>query len=148
MMSRKMRILIIEDDPDDSALLLRMLVTAKLDRHVSLITDGAEAWNFLSDPTNAIESLVAIFLDLNLPSMGGLDLIGNMLGNPRTANVPVIVMTSSNSPSDLEECQRLGVSGYVRKPITREKFIEIVAESYFDPGQASRISDLPADYEI
>jgi CheY-like chemotaxis protein len=126
------RILIIEDNPDDSFFLKRQLNRARLDDHVTLISDGQEAFDFLVKNATAESSLnfVAIFLDLRLPSLDGVPLLRKLRSLPQLREIPVIVMTSSNEERDLEECQRLEVKAYVTKPVRLTDFIKAVAHVF------------------
>jgi two-component system response regulator len=139
MDSPKTRILIVEDNADDQALLMRQLKKAELDQHVKVI--GEDALDYLTTSAAASGELVAIFLDLNIPSLGGLELLERIRADDKIKNLPVIVMTSSNAAADLRECQRLGVSFYVQKPVTYATFTKAVAESFHTPS--SRTDALP-----
>ncbi len=127
------RILIVEDNSDDEELLIRQLQKARLDQHVRVIGDGKIAADFLTDINSPTEDLVAMFLDLDLPSMNGLHLLEKVRSNHRTRHLPVIIMTSSNAPEVLEKCRNLGVSCYVPKPITFTSFTKAVADSFHAP---------------
>jgi CheY-like chemotaxis protein len=126
------RILIIEDNPDDSFFLTRQLNRARLDDHVTVIADGQEALDFLLKNSSEDTPLefVAIFLDLRLPSLDGVPLLRKLRSIPRLRDIPVIVMTSSNEESDLEECQRLAVKAYVTKPVRLTDFIKAVTHVF------------------
>jgi two-component system, response regulator len=125
------RILIIEDNPDDTFFLTRQLNRAKLDDHVTVISDGQEALDFLlkNSEEDGLQ-FVAVFLDLRLPSLDGLPLLRKLRENPRLHDIPVIVMTSSNEDRDIEECQRLAVKAYVTKPVRLTEFIKAVAHVF------------------
>src|ERR1700761_2257203 len=120
------RILIIEDNPDDEALLMRQLSKAELAEHVKAIRDGKSALEYIADKRNLAETLAAIFLDLKLPRLNGLKLLEAIRADDRTTNIPVIVMTSSNSPQELEACRILGVSCFVSKPLTLSSFAKAI----------------------
>jgi CheY-like chemotaxis protein len=60
-------------------------------------------------------------------------LLQQMRALPKLAGLPVIVMTSSNDPRDLEECRRLGVESYVKKPVTSQSFSQAVANIFHRP---------------
>ncbi len=126
------RILIVEDDSDDGELLMHQLKKARLAEQVKLISDGRLALDFLFQPHAS--HLVALFLDLKLPSLSGLQLLEKIRQNDRMHALPVIVMTSSNSPSDLQKCQELGVSSYVQKPVTFTSFTKAVADIFHRPN--------------
>ena len=134
------QILMIEDNSDDEALLLRQLKKAKLERHIRVIHDGGKALEYLMDERFKCEDLAAIFLDLRLPSIDGLRILEAIKSEGRLQNVPVVVMTSSNAPEELEKCHELGVSSYINKPVTFSSF----AKAFADTFQAKRVSN-PAD---
>jgi two-component system response regulator len=128
------RVLVIEDNPDDRELLLRQLRKAGMDSHVKFISDGKEAFNFLTGPQAPLpESLIAILLDLRLPSMSGLELLRKLRARDDFHSVPVTVMTSSNDPNDLEECRKLRVINYVSKPVTFTSFSKAIADVFHPP---------------
>lgn len=126
----KTRVLIVEDNPDDLELLMCQLRKTQIDEHVKVFTNGRIAVEYLTDSDSQCEKLIAIFLDLNLPSASGLYLLKTIRSHDRIAHLPVIVMTSSNAPRDLEECQKLGVTSYIQKPITFMTFVKAVANSF------------------
>jgi two-component system response regulator len=134
------RVLVVEDNADDRELLLRQLRKTGMAEHVKFISDGKEALNFLTvpDPQPLAEELIAIFLDLNLPSLSGLDLLRTLRGGERFQATPVIVMTSSNDPRDLEECRRLHVTNYVSKPVTYTSFSKAVADIFHPPRTSTQ----------
>lgn len=132
------RVLVIEDNADDCELLLRQLHKSGMDGHVKFIADGQQALNFLTGPTApSAQNLIAVFLDLRLPSLSGLELLRQMRSRDGFHAVPVIVMTSSINPNDLEECRKLGVANYVSKPVTFTAFSKAVADVFHLPRRSS-----------
>jgi two-component system response regulator len=129
-MKTERRILIIEDNPDDEALLLRQLKKAGLERHVKVIHDGGQALDYLTDEQFQCDNLVAIFLDLKLPTVDGLTLLENIRSQENLRDLAVVVMTSSNSTEELERCRELGVSCYVQKPLTLSSFAKAFADTF------------------
>jgi CheY-like chemotaxis protein len=130
------RVLVIEDNEDDRELLLRQLRKSGMDQHVRFISDGREALDFLTGPLARVlgQSLIAVLLDLKLPSLSGLELLKKIRGREELRGVPVIVMTSSNDPKDLEECSKLKVLNYVSKPVTFTAFSKAVADVFHLPS--------------
>ena len=122
------RVVVVEDNLDDRDLLIRQLRKAKIDAHVKFLTDGKEALDFLSHLPAALpfHDLIAIFLDLKLPGMNGVDLLRAIRSLPRVQNIPVIIMTSSLDPRDFEKCQELKVAAFVPKPITFDSFSKAI----------------------
>ncbi len=129
------RVLVVEDDPFDCELLLHQLHKKGVDSHVKFISNGQEALDFLNRPTFSSEAtnLIALFLDLKLPLLSGLDLLRTIRTRKDLQHLAVIVMTSSNDPKDLEECRKLQVSGYISKPITFTSFSKAVADVFHMP---------------
>jgi CheY-like chemotaxis protein len=131
----RVRVLVVEDNDDDRELLLRQLRKTGMDSHVKFISDGQEALDFLTRPraVSLTKDLIAIFLDLKLPSLGGLELLRRLRQREEFRATSVIVMTSSNDPKDLEECRRLQVTNYVSKPVTFTSFSKAVADVFHLP---------------
>jgi len=121
------QILVIEDNADDSFLLYRQLAKAQIDDHVTLIGNGKEALDFLLQLS--VPPLV-IFLDLKLPGLNGIEVLERIRQEARFKTVPVIIMTGSDNPSDLEKCSNLGVTSYLSKPIGLTTFIKTVAHLF------------------
>jgi len=132
--SGPVKVLVIEDNPDDRELLMRQVRKSGLGDHVKFISDGKEALDFLTGPAAPTpDDLVVILLDLRLPSLSGLELLRRLRAHARFHSVPVTVMTSSNDPKDLEECRRLNVVHYVNKPVTFTSFSKAVADIFHTP---------------
>ena len=129
-MPKERRILIIEDNADDQALLLRQLKKADLEKHVQVFNDGGKALRYLLDEHLKCEELAAIFLDLKLPAISGLKILEAIRSTERLRNLSVVVMTSSNSPEELEQCREKGVFCFVQKPLTFSSFAKAFADTF------------------
>jgi CheY-like chemotaxis protein len=121
------KILVVEDNADDSLMLIRQLQKAQLDDHVTFVDNGQRALDLLLE---AKEPLLAVFLDLRLPGVSGIEILEKMRRESHLQTVPVIVMTGSTDPKDLEECGRLGVTAFLSKPIDLTTFIKTVAHLF------------------
>jgi len=123
-MSDAFRILLIEDNPDDEQLTVRAL--RKLGPRVELdvARDGQEALDFLAQTDRPLPNLV--LLDLKLPKINGLEVLQRIRQNPRTAYLLVVVLTSSDEPSDVRTSYQRYANSYIRKPVAYEEFGEMV----------------------
>jgi two-component system, response regulator len=120
-------ILLVEDNPDDEALTLRAFKKSNIRNEVVVMRDGAEALVYLF-PGNgdAAPRPALILLDLNLPKVGGLELLRKMRADERTQPIPVVVLTSSRLDEDILDSYRNGANAYVRKPVRFSDFAEAV----------------------
>ena len=120
-------ILLVEDNPDDEALILRSLERANLANEVLVARDGAAALDLLLGTEDGPLPSV-VLLDLMLPKLNGFEVLERLRDNPRTKLLPVVILTSSDEQEDLVRSYQLGVNSYIRKPI---QFAEVL-ESRFD----------------
>lgn len=133
--SPRSSILLVEDNPMDMDLALRAF-NSKRKRTSSTIhvaRDGEEALAWMPR-WDAGEPLPAvILLDLNLPRVNGLEVLEHLKAHPRFRRIPVVILTSSREDSDLKCAYDLGVSSYIEKPVSFNKFIEVTEhiESYW-----------------
>lgn len=126
-------ILLVEDNPDDVELTRIAFAEAGIDGRLAVVRDGAEALDYLfargahagRDP----EALPAIvLLDLNLPKLDGREVLQGIRSDPRTRKLPVVVLTTSDEPFDVEASYALGVNSYIRKPVDFDQFVAVVKQ--------------------
>jgi two-component system, response regulator len=126
-------ILLVEDNPDDEALTLRALRKNNIQNEVVVAHDGVEALDYLfgtgsySGRNPEILPQV-VLLDLKLPKVDGLAVLGKLRGDHRTKMLPVVILTSSNEEQDRLCGYDLGANSYVRKPVDFNQFIEAVRQ--------------------
>jgi two-component system response regulator len=131
-MSEKV-ILLVEDNPDDVELTRIAFAEAKIANTLVVVGDGAEALDFLfargahahRDPDD-LPSIV--LLDLNLPKIDGREVLQAIRADERTRSLPVVVLTTSTEPFDVEASYALGVNSYIRKPVDFEQFVWAVKQ--------------------
>jgi two-component system, response regulator len=121
------KILLVEDNPTDEKLTLRALAKSDLAIRVDIARDGAEALDYFFGPAGS-EALARppalVLLDLKLPKVGGLDVLRGLRQDPRTALIPVVVLTASNEETDVVESYKHGANAYIRKPVNFSEFVE------------------------
>jgi len=126
-------ILLVEDNPDDVELTRIAFHQAKIANPLVVASDGAQALDYLfargdhaDRNPEALPSLV--LLDLNLPKIDGREVLQAIRGNPLTRNLPVVVLTTSVEPFDVEASYALGVNSYIQKPVDFERFVWAVQQ--------------------
>ncbi len=133
-MDRMRTILLVEDDPNDELLICRALDAGKIPGKLVVVRDGAEAIQYLHGSADDGESVPPrrppeiVLLDLNLPKLGGLEVLRRIRADSRTHCLPVIVLTSSSEERDLVESYRLGANSYVQKPVDFGHFLETTGQ--------------------
>ncbi|HZX80848.1 MAG TPA: response regulator [Lysobacter sp.] len=126
-------ILLVEDNPDDVELTRLAFDEAKIANQLAVVGDGAEALDYLfargrfadRDPAD-LPSLV--LLDLNLPKIDGREVLQAIRANEATRALPVVVLTTSTEPFDVEATYALGVNSYIQKPVDFEQFVWAVKQ--------------------
>ena len=118
------RVLLVEDNADDEALTVRAL--RKLDPTcvVDVARDGQQAVDYLNADDAARPDL--ILLDLKLPKLNGIEVLRVARANVTMRTVPTVMLTSSDEPSDLMGSYEAGASGFVRKPVGYEEYVDVV----------------------
>lgn len=125
-------ILLVEDNPDDQALLLRAMKKNHIANEIVIANDGVEALDYLfargkfeGRDVNALPELV--LLDLKLPKIGGFEVLQQLRADERTKYVPVVVLTSSVEDADMIRSYDLGANSFVQKPVDFEEFVSAAA---------------------
>ena len=126
-------LLLVEDNPDDVELTLRALRGQNVKNNVVVVRDGAEALEYLfatgSYADRDIGDLpVLMLLDLNMPRIGGLEVLRRVRADNRIKLLPVVVLTTSKEEQDVVESYRLGANSYVRKPVDFGQFSEAIRQ--------------------
>ena len=125
MKSEKPSVLLVEDNLADINLVEEALEEAHFDCRLHVLRDGVRAIEFLdrldADPEDSPPDLV--LLDLNLPMIGGEEILRRVRISPKCKDAKVLVMSSSTIPADRERMIKLGASDYFCKPSDLEQFM-------------------------
>ena len=126
-------ILLVEDNPDDVDLTLRALKQGNILNEVVVARDGVEALDYLfGTGAHAGRDLsimpTVVMLDLQLPKIGGLEVLRRLRADERTKLLPVVILTSSKEEQDLINGYELGANSYIRKPVDFVKFTKSVSQ--------------------
>ena len=130
MRERDSRILLVEDDPADQEIILRVVSEGRVFSTVDVVSSGAEMIAFLMDKagTGGGELPDLIFLDLNLPGMSGFDILKELKENAILRRIPVIMLSTSSASVDIEQSYMLGASSYVVKPASLQGFTDLMQQ--------------------
>jgi two-component system response regulator len=126
-------ILLVEDNADDVELTRIAFAEAKIANRLVVVGDGAEALDYLfargrHSGRDATELPSLVLLDLNLPKVDGREVLQAIRANATTRTLPVVVLTTSTEPFDVEASYALGVNSYIQKPVDFEQFVWAVKQ--------------------
>ncbi len=122
------RILLVEDNAGDALLAREALRDAKMTNALDWVQDGAEAIDFLRrrGPHAEAKRPDLILLDLNMPRMDGWEVLAEIKNDPDLRRIPVVVLTTSQSETDVRRCYDLHANCYISKPIGFHEFVQTV----------------------
>jgi len=121
-------ILLVEDRLVDIDLTRRALERRQVLNPLQVARDGEEAIAFF-DRWEAGEPLpICILLDLRMPKMNGLEVLRRLKSHPNFSTIPVVILTTSNEDTDIEEAYKLGCNSYIVKPVDFDKFVDVAAK--------------------
>jgi two-component system, chemotaxis family, response regulator Rcp1 len=121
-------VLLVEDSPGDVRLTREAFKDAKVHINLRVAADGAEAMAYLKregDHANAPRPDL-ILLDLNLPKKDGREVLAEIKESPTLGSIPVVILTTSASESDIQRSYRLHANCYIAKPVDLEGFLKVV----------------------
>lgn len=126
-------ILLVEDNASDEELTLRAFRKGNIINPVVVARDGAAALDYLfargvHSGRNRKDLPQVVLLDLNLPRMGGLEVLGAIRADEETRLLPVVILTSSKEDRDLSSGYELGANSYIVKPVDFTQFSEAVRQ--------------------
>jgi CheY-like chemotaxis protein len=125
-------VLYAEDEDNDAFLMQRAFTKAGITNPLRVVVDGAEAIQYLAgdgEYANRDEHPFPclLLLDLNLPRHSGLEVLQWVRAQPSLAGLPVVMLTSSNQDRDIGSAYTLGANGYLVKPASSDKLIDLVS---------------------
>jgi len=121
-------ILLVEDDPGHARLIERNLRRARITNEIIMLTDGQVAVDYLCGEGLRRPLPLLILLDLNLPGLSGFQVLERLKADGQTKHIPVICLTTTDNPQDIERCYALGCNVYITKPIAYEQFAEVIRQ--------------------
>lgn len=132
-MASKKTILLVEDNPDDEALVVHALRNSQVADDVAVVRDGAEALDYLAGTgshagRDLTEMPQLMLIDLHLPKAGGFEVLRKIRSEATTGLLPAVVLTSSVEQADVLQSYRLGANSYIRKPVDFTELVEVIGQ--------------------
>jgi CheY-like chemotaxis protein len=125
MATEPLSIILAEDDDGHATLIQRNLHRLGVVNNFVRVQDGQEAL----DGTHAAQlprGNVLLLLDINMPRVDGVEVLRRLKADPHTSTVPIIMLTTTDDPREIERCYQLGCNVYVTKPVDYSAFIEAI----------------------
>ena len=137
-MDEALTILLIEDDTIERLKFNRTLNKLGFRHQVLEAKNGEEAVEQLSKKHNLPH---IIFLDLNMPRLNGLEFLERIKNDSVLRSIPTIILTTSNNAHDVIECYKIGIAGYVIKPLKYDEYVDKINKvlSYWSINQLVRL---------
>jgi chemotaxis family two-component system response regulator Rcp1 len=128
MRGNPIEVLLVEDNPGDVRLTIEAMREAKVINHLSVARDGDEALAFLRREGcfQGAPRPDIIFLDLNLPRLGGREVLCEIKNDALLRRIPVVILTTSRAEEDILQTYNLHANCYVTKPVDLEQFEHVV----------------------
>lgn len=125
---KAIEILLVEDNPADIMLTEEAFEEAHFPHHLHTARDGVEALRFLrrEGPYAACPRPDVILMDLNMPRMGGLEVLDILKVDGDLRSIPVIVLTTSRAESDIWRSYDLHANAYIPKPVSVVEFVDVI----------------------
>lgn len=129
-MREEVEILIADDDMGHATLIRRNLKRMGITNPVTHFKDGQEVLDFLfpqgDGPRWQRGDSYLLLLDIRMPKVDGVEVLRRMKNDSETRKIPVIMITTTDDPRDIELCHDFGCSSYIVKPVKYDRFVEAV----------------------
>lgn len=131
-MKQEVVILIAEDDMGHAGLIRKNLVRAGISNELIHFRDGQEIIDFLQRKGNGLKrepgTPYVLLLDIRMPKLDGAEVLSRVKADPELCKMPVIMITTTDDPREVEHCHRLGCNSYITKPVEYESFVHAIRQ--------------------
>jgi CheY-like chemotaxis protein len=130
-MAKEIVVLIADDDLGHVRLIEKNLQRAGLHNRIEHFEDGQGILDFLfgrGPRLRAKEASYLLLLDIRMPKIDGVEVLRQIKADPELKKIPVIMLTTTDDPREVDNCHAVGCSNYVVKPVDYEKFAEAIKQ--------------------
>ena len=135
IVNKNVQILIAEDNEGHFSLIKKNLRRAGLENKIVHFVDGQETLDFLLRESTRkekdIDQRYVLLLDIRMPKVDGLEVLEKIKSTPDLKRLPVVILTTSTAPADVDHCYELGCNIYIIKPIEYENFSDALRKIGF-----------------
>ncbi|HZR15888.1 MAG TPA: response regulator [Verrucomicrobiae bacterium] len=128
--NREVIILVAEDDAGHARLIEKNLTRAGLNNPILRFDNGQSVLDFLfrrgTGPHRAGEAPYLLLLDIRMPQVDGIEVLRKVKEDPELRKIPVIILTTTDDPREVERCHSIGCASYIVKPVDYSKFAEAI----------------------
>jgi len=135
---KNLNVLLIEDDTIEVMKLNRTISKLQLNHTIIEANNGDDALKILNQNEGLPD---IILLDLNMPKINGIEFLSILKKDEKLKHIPTIILTTSNNKNDLHECYKIGISGYVLKPLKYDEYVSKVEKvlSYWSINELIKV---------
>jgi CheY-like chemotaxis protein len=120
-------IIMVEDDLGHAHLIKKNLERAGICNKITHFDNGKSALDFFFGENNNLDvNKLLVLLDLNLPEVDGYEILKRLKHDQKTENIPVIILTTTDNPREVDKCYELGCNAYISKPVEYDNFSEAI----------------------
>lgn len=121
-------VLLVEDNPDDVIMIREAFEQSLTPIQLYVVSNGEQAIKFVRrTDTDALRPSL-ILLDLNLPIRNGLDVLAELKSDTEFLSIPIVVLTTSQSPNDIQQCYSLHANAYIIKPPDFDGYADVIKQ--------------------
>jgi CheY-like chemotaxis protein len=131
-MHKELIILVAEDDEGHAGLIRKNLSRAGIANQIIHFRDGQHVVDFLfargGGPHRKPGEAYVLLLDIRMPKLDGVEVLRRLKADPELRRIPVIMITTTDDPREVEKCHDLGCSSYITKPVEYENFVNAMRQ--------------------
>ncbi len=131
-MQKEVVILVAEDDEGHAGLIRKNLTRSGIVNELLHFKDGQEILDFLLQKGDGLQRQIGVsyvlLLDIRMPKLDGVEVLKRLKSDPELRKIPVIMITTTDDPGEIEHCHALGCSSYITKPVGYEDFVNAIRQ--------------------